>query len=105
MPEMMIEFVDMDGYEPDVLYTKGHVDLAEFIEAAGKFVEYRGEGLPPEAAHYAWIRYNPDPSGQWLHMVTDGTPGNRGTFPATVSYSPDRRFRLFKEWPRMPAMD
>lgn len=96
---MQIRVVDMDGYQPDVLYTKGHVDLAEFMGAVGEFAENLGD-LPPEGAHYAWIRYNPDPSGQWSFMVVDGTPGNRGTFPATVSYC---EFRLFKEWPRMPV--
>lgn len=101
---MEILTVDMDGHEPDVLYAKGHVDIAEFLAAVGELISDRDGCLDPYGAHYAWIRYNPDLSGQWAFQVTDGTPGKQGTFPATVSYCPERRFRLFKEWPRMPSM-
>ena len=97
MREIDIHRIYMDGYAPDVFYTKGHVDIAEFKDAARVYCDD-----VPVGAHYAWIRYNPDSSGQFDFMVVDGTPGKQGTFPATVSYCPERKFRLFKEWPRMP---
>lgn len=94
--------IDMDGYDLDVLYTKGHVDLDKFLHAAHAEFTALGYDPPNIAANYVWIRYNPDPSGQYNYMVVDGTPGNHGTFPATATYCTNRTFRLFKTWPKMP---
>lgn len=92
----------------DVLWAKGHVDLDAFLEAAREFVESdelnanEDWRVPPLAAHYAWLRKNPDPSGQYKYWVDDGTPGKQGTFPATVSYDPNGAFSPYKHWNRMP---
>ncbi len=96
---------------PDLLWTKGHVDVVEFLEAARRFAEEESEFMedrltPPLYAHYAWLRFNPDPSGEFCYHVVDGTPGKQGTFPATVGYDCDSRWgATYKKWDRMPGVD
>lgn len=103
---MEIHVITMEEIS-DVLWAKGHVDFDEFLKAAREFTEndiyhvYR-DLRPPDAAHYTWLRKNPDPSGQYKCIVDDGTPGRQGTFPATVSYDPDDAFSPYKHWDRMP---
>lgn len=107
MEAMDILVVCMDGYEDDVLYTKGHVNIPEFFAATRRFAD-AGDGYhkPPKFAYYTWIRYNRDPSGEFKYFVVDGTPGKQGSFPATVSRNRDSPYPpLFKRWDRMPTKE
>lgn len=98
---MIIHEVCME-YEANVLYTKGHVEVGEFLKAARLYTGHDDEWFCLKDAHYTWLRHNPDSSGDYACLVVNGTPGKQGTFPATVTFDPGARVQPYERWERMP---
>lgn len=80
-------------------YEKGHINPEEMRIQVAVY----GDDPPPREnikIFYAWLRINPAPCGDYDFTVGDGTPGRRGTFPATVAWCAEHPG--VKEWPRKP---
>ena len=109
----------ISGGECTLYYVKGHVDKAEFGEAAELWSDQDPElcsgPFPPKAVYYTWLRTIPCGQHCWCgnnyrYHVVDGTPGKQGAFPATITGSWRRNYARgcdawmfdYTVYPRMP---
>lgn len=83
-------------------YVKEHIDVSKMRALVNDQTNGEADGATVEV-FYAWLRTNPDPSGQYNCLVVNGTPGRAGTFPATVATHIERHG--YKCYARRPPLE
>lgn len=84
-------------------YAHGHHDPESFCAAVKKNADADFAGLDnpdPKTVYHSWLRHNPDSSKTYKSIVAQGTPGQRGSFSATIiDFDQSLAWRAYKEFP------
>lgn len=92
-----------DDCHPIAYYVKGHIELDDLRSAVFAETGRRFDELDNVRCYWTWLRMNPCNEEMFNHYVADGTPGNRGSFPATlIQVDGYCTGQMYKEYDRMP---